>query len=541
MMETQTIRETGQQIMAWIAAHGKQSCRQLGTQLARSKSSVHRHLQARERRNEHPESCFWETEEGDAWLRRLYFGVLYCFGLGNNIGAEKLSAFFKVIRIDTHVGVSPSALGARLRQMEAMLPKFQTECESGQADQRRKVVLAGDETFFGELLILVLMDLTSGYLLVEEVAEDRKFETWFQAAGPRLKALNLEVDHAVTDRAKALIKLAVEGFDCPSGADLFHAQYDISKWLGSRVQQQCERAQKTLQEAETDLQDLKEKGAADCDLRSFTRGVVTKAKRGCRKLERVREAYLAALHWVAEAIHPFSIWDSSPQTAPAIQQTLEEKARAFEHIARRCSIRDRKGILAKFRNQFQDLASGVSVWWVWVAESLSLHTLDHDKQDWLLHTALPAVYWHHQMEKTQNSAQRKKYQDSWQQALVGFQAHPVTADLSEDELQYWQAWAAEAAGRFHRSSSAVEGRNGYLAQMYHNRRGLAPGRLKALTVMHNYGTKRVDGTTAAERLLGTPFPDLFEWLVEQMGELPLARKGKRRAIRNPLNLNLVPA
>ena len=59
--------------------------------------------------------------------------------------------------------------------------------------------------------------------------------------------------------------------------------------------------------------------------------------------------------------------------------------------------------------------------------------------------------------------------------------------------------------------------------------------------MHNYGLTRSDGTTAAQRLFGTPFPDLFEWLVEQMGELPLARKGKRRASPNPLNLNRVPA
>jgi hypothetical protein len=221
MMKTQTIRETGQQIMAWIAAHGKQSCRKLGSKLALSKSSVHRHLQARERRDRYPESGFWETEEGAAWLRRVYWGVLYCFGLGNNIGAERLSEFFKVIRIDTHVGSSAAAVGARLRQMEAVLPQFQQACESGQADQRRQVVVAGDETFFGDLLILVLMDLTSGYLLVAEIAEDRKFETWLQAAEPRLKALNLEVDHAVTDRAKALIKLAVEGLGVPLGRTYF--------------------------------------------------------------------------------------------------------------------------------------------------------------------------------------------------------------------------------------------------------------------------------------------------------------------------------
>jgi hypothetical protein len=117
-------------------------------------------------------------------------------------------------------------------------------------------------------------------------------------------------------------------------------------------------------------------------------------------MEQRREAYLENLHGVSEAIHPFALSDSSPQTAPAIQQSLEDKARAFEKIARRCAILDSKGILAKFRKQFTDLASGVSVWWVWVAESLSLHHLDHDQQDWLLQTALPAVYWHHQMEKT---------------------------------------------------------------------------------------------------------------------------------------------
>jgi hypothetical protein len=153
MMETQTIRETGQEIMAWQAEHGKQSCRKLGAKLEISKSSVHRHLQARESSNQHPGSCLWETEAGQAWLRRLFLGVLYCFGLGNNIGVEKLSEFFKVIQLDAHVGASPPALGSRLRQMENFLPKFQKGCESGQSAQRRQVVVAGDETCFGDLLI----------------------------------------------------------------------------------------------------------------------------------------------------------------------------------------------------------------------------------------------------------------------------------------------------------------------------------------------------------------------------------------------------
>jgi hypothetical protein len=38
-----------------------------------AKSSVHRHLRSLKLRNRHPESFFWETEAGSAWLRLLVF------------------------------------------------------------------------------------------------------------------------------------------------------------------------------------------------------------------------------------------------------------------------------------------------------------------------------------------------------------------------------------------------------------------------------------------------------------------------------------
>ena len=178
-------------------------------------------------------SRLWETEAGNAWLRLLVFAVLYLFGLDCGVGADKLSRFFKLIRIDTHVGVSPSALRSQLNQMEVLLPQFQAACESQVKKRSRKVVVAMDETFFGEFLILVLMDLRSGYLLLEEISDDRRFETWYAKTAPRLESLGIEVNHAISDRAKALIKLALSGFECESGADAFHAQQDVSRWLGA--------------------------------------------------------------------------------------------------------------------------------------------------------------------------------------------------------------------------------------------------------------------------------------------------------------------
>ena len=178
-------------------------------------------------------------------MRLLVFAVLYHFGLECGVGAGKLSKFFKLIRIHDHVGVSEGALRTRMQEMEVLLPQFQATCEQQANKQTRKAVVAMDETFFGDFLILVLMDLSSGYLLLEDISNDRRFETWYAKASLRLEALGIEVSHGISDRAKALIKLAVTGFECDSGADLFHAQQDLRRWLGSKLARQISTAKKT--------------------------------------------------------------------------------------------------------------------------------------------------------------------------------------------------------------------------------------------------------------------------------------------------------
>ena len=118
---------------------------------------MHRHLRAQKLRDRPPESFFWETAAGSAWLRLLVFAVLYLFGLECGVGARKLSRFFKLIRIQHHVGVSEAALRSRMQQMELLLPQFQEACEQQVSKQKRKAAVAMDETFFGDFLILVLM------------------------------------------------------------------------------------------------------------------------------------------------------------------------------------------------------------------------------------------------------------------------------------------------------------------------------------------------------------------------------------------------
>ena len=107
-----------------ICEHGKQSIRSLADRTGLSKSSVHRHLQAMAHRDRYPESSLWETEAGRTWLIRLVVATLLVFGLKRGVGAETLSEFFGHLRLDSHVGCSPSALRHIMHMLERLLVRL---------------------------------------------------------------------------------------------------------------------------------------------------------------------------------------------------------------------------------------------------------------------------------------------------------------------------------------------------------------------------------------------------------------------------------
>ena len=501
-----------------------------------------RHKKAIERRNCHPESWFWETEDGQKWLHLLVHSVLYMFGIKGGIGAEQLSQFFKRIRLDKHFGTSPTALLTLLRRMDNLIAAYQQthEKQQRQAGTCRDVIVGGDETFFRDLMMLVLMDLPSGYLLMEEIAEDRSYDTWNERAKKRLAQLGVRVVHFVSDRAKALIKLALEGFECRSGADLFHGEYEITKWLGLAFRRQLGQVKKQLERTKKKLDVLRKTDSEPKDIQEQTRKIEQHEAK-LRMLHSGKDDYQGALWEISKAVHPFTLEESNPQTSEQVEDVLNKQVQNLRIIADNHTISDSQGSLDKLERQIKDIVCIVPAWWVWVGESLGTFELDPGLRDWLLSTLLPVIYWYKQKNKTQNPNLKKTYEKAWEQALATWQNHPLTQSLSPDEIERWRAWAEWMSDKFQRTSSAVEGRNGWLSQMYHNGRGLTVQRLHSHTVIHNFDLRRGDGTTAAERLFETQFPDLFEWVADKMGELPVARKARERVISNPLISKTVPA
>ena len=100
--------------------------------------------------------------------------------------------------------------------------------------------------------------------------------------------------------------------------------------------------------------------------------------------------------------------------------------------------------------------------------------------------------------------------------------------LQQDQLK---AKAAQLAEVFQRSSSKVEGRNGYLSLRNHQLRGLDHPRKRAcLTAVHNFLLTRPDGTTAAERFFGQKPRSMFTAILGAVAIPPAPLSPPRRAV-----------
>src|SRR5712691_2047186 len=98
--------------------------------------------------------------------------------------------------------------------------------------------------------MLVFQDVSTGYLLLETVADDRTYTTWKAVVDQRLAELGTGVLYVVSDRAKALIQLAAQGMECLSMPDFFHCVHEIVKRYSLAMGRRLRHARQELKHAE---------------------------------------------------------------------------------------------------------------------------------------------------------------------------------------------------------------------------------------------------------------------------------------------------
>jgi hypothetical protein len=481
------------------------------------------------RRNQHPESCLWETPEGRQWLIRLVVATLYTFALKRGVGMETISEFLARLNLETQIGCSPSALRSLMQKLEGSLVEIghRWEQEGVKSGEVREIVGGVDETFL-QLLMLVFLDLPTGYLILEDVAEDRSYDTWHNLVKERLDTLSTGVLYLVSDRAKALVRLAVTGLECLSMPDFFHVTHEIVKCYSLALGRHLRQAHKQLQEAKERVAKHAERDPGS-PARIKAQAELEASQAAVERWEEAKGIYRDHLESLSFSLHPFDLSDSTPQTSDQVESRLRATVAAIQDWAVTYGLASRQETMTKVLKQLPDLAALVDFWWACVGQDLEDFTLSPLWKSWVQECLLPLTYWQAQLAQTRGVRKKAKIRQALEAVQARFMAHAITQELNPELLEQWQDWATQRVSAFQRTSSAVEGRNGMLSGLHHNHRGLPKRRFQVWRILHNFDCRASDGTTPAARFFNHEFPDLFETVLSYIDELPRARQRRLNA------------
>jgi hypothetical protein len=152
-----------------------------------------------------------------------------------------------------------------------------------------------------------------------------------------------------------------------------------------------------------------------------------------------------------------------------------------------------------------------------IATRLAAWQFNATVQEWLRQELIPAYYLRRVAEKANTAQERQRLRTLAAEVLARARSPDGLWGTFSPVLQAdLESKAKQCADFFQRSSSCVEGRNGQLSLKHHALHQLTERKLQALTVLHNYGVQREDGSTAAERFYGVAPRDIFEWLLNHL-------------------------
>ena len=415
----------------------KTSFRSLARTTNLSKSSVHRLYHRIRRRNQHPESELWETEAGQKWLHLLVLATIFVFALQGGIGCERLSQFFHLLRLHRHIGVSPTALRSLRAQMESAIIDYQQSANEKirKISSQVEVCAAADETFFDQV-ILVMLDLPSGYIFVEEMTENCQYETWQERVVEAFKPLGIKVKYLVSDRAKAIVKLALNDLGTDSISDLFHVLYDLNRSIAWELNYLASQRQKQLI--------LSQEKKAQPEL-------IAQIETNQTILQQSRLTYEDCCYGISTCLHPFDSNQNTPQTTEIVSMRLIEFLHTLQTVQQTHHLKDPRNGIGKLKNQIESLSAVVDLWWSWVDHCLAVRGCELNVVNWVKEQLLPAVYWQQQVQRTKNPDLRKDYQATYIKAQELLRIHPVTVSLSLSTRESWWNWAIWMVSKFQRS------------------------------------------------------------------------------------------
>lgn len=393
----------------------------------------------------------------------------------------------------------------------------------------------------------------------EQSSERRDVESWYDPIETITNSFGLKIKQLVSDRASTLLQLSKsEYLNVPSMPDLFHFNQLLARKAGvinGKAWKQTLTAYLEIKKTQayySKRQPLEYRYLWQNNCRSY---------------------YQKSIQNIHRVVHPFmekiedgqAPWKSSDTIEKEIKQSIRTidkqliiskalKKHGEKNIEELYKVKQdlqNDGLqvetIEQLHNQIPDILKGVEHWQEWTRQRIEnflsqcyetelFPQLEKQKiRNYLLQIILPMMYWQNILSRTpcksKNKDLRIHYQKLIEQTTQRWRVHKITRQLTQEQQLVCQRWAERIARSFQRASSQVEGRNGYLAFVHKTHRGLPEQRLKVLTVVHNFDIRGVDNKTPAERLFQKEFPNIFEFVLDNVTSFSQPRQRKSKPLK----------
>jgi hypothetical protein len=390
------------------------------------------------------------------------------------------------------------------------------------------------------------MDPDSNFILVEQSAQARDQTTWHELMAPALAPLNCRVIQSTSDEAPGLLAYVAHYLEAHHSPDLFHVQHELVKAVSGPMATKERAAHKAISEATEQLERLQTHSiSTDDEPEKRGPGRPPKApvrleqaeqalEAACREHARLaaqREQVKASLRGIGHDYHFVDLERGVRRNGRLIASDIQE------HIEQIRTVAQQEGLSQSCLERIEKAERVVPKMQATI-EFVSGYVRQQVRQ---LDLTPPVSYAMHAHRIPSCSLERVAQTRTVQAGeplrelakrlrTPLYEPGGALAALSEAQQSALHQQAQELAEVFQRSSSNVEGRNGYLSLRNHQLRGLDRPRKRAcLTAVHNFFLTRTDGTTAAERFFGQKPRSMFTAILASVEIPPAPLSPPRRA------------
>jgi hypothetical protein len=490
---------------------------------------------------------FFQSGPGLAFLHRLVMAFhLVCVEVGA-CGIRLVCLWLNLTGLDRFVAASYGAQQHVNRRVEeAMVAYRQDETARLAKDMPRKdLTVTQDETFTGGLC-LVTMDPDSNFIILEQLAQTRDQGMWNALMAPALAQLNCQVIQSTSDEAPGLLAYVEHYLEAHHSPDLFHVQHELSKAVSAPMATKERAAHKVVGEAREQLeqsQAYQQSAGDEPEKRGPGRPpkapvsleqaeqVLEAARREHERLTLQREQVTQSIRGIGHAYHFVDLERGVRRNGPLITADIQahiEQVRAIaqhEGLSQSCLERIEKA--ERVVPKMQATIEFVSRYVRQQVDQLDLT----QPASFAMHAKLIPSFYLDRVAQTRTVRAGEPLRELAEQLRAPlFEPGGALSELSPEAQDQLHDEAKRLAAVFQRSSSNVEGRNGYLSLRNHQLRGLdLPRKRECFTAIHNFFLTRPDGTTAAERFFGQKPRSMFAAILESVELPPAPLSPPRRA------------